>query len=156
MPNYNVDWVNLLRSSLLNYVDRHLVAPDLAADAAAIEIFNAPYMLVSHDRSADPIFNYGNRTALELFEMDWQQFILTPSRLSAEPVERSVRDRLLERVTSQGFIDNYSCVRVSKNGRRFTLEHTIIWNVIDQNGTYRGQAAICDRWQYLDNISTVS
>jgi hypothetical protein len=143
---YSVDWVNLLRFSLLHYTDRHLAPPELDPHSAAQFIFDAPYMLVSHDKSIDPIFNYGNRTALDLFAMNWDEFTSIPSRLSAEPVNQQERSRLLARVTTYGFIDDYTGIRISKTGKRFRLENAIVWNAIDADGNYHGQAAICDRW----------
>ena len=37
-------------------------------------LFEAPFPVFSHGTEADPIYNYGNRKALELWELDhWQQ-----------------------------------------------------------------------------------
>lgn len=35
-------------------------------------LFEAPFVLVSHGTESDPIFNYGNRKALELCEFSWE------------------------------------------------------------------------------------
>ena len=40
----------------------------------------------------------------------------TPSRLTAEPVAREERARLLDEVTRNGFIANYAGVRISSRG----------------------------------------
>lgn len=37
----------------------------------------------------------------------WDEFVATPSRLSAEQVNREERARLLEQVSAKGFISNY-------------------------------------------------
>lgn len=72
-----------------------------------------------------------------------------PSRLSAEPVSREERARLLAEVSKNGFIDNYTGVRISRTGKRFLIEHAIVWNLLDEQGVYRGQAAMFRDWKYL-------
>ena len=109
-------------------------------------LYEAPYGVVSHDTSENPVFNYANRTAQRVFEMDWQTFTRLPSRKSAEPVNRAERERLLARVTREGFIDNYQGVRISATGRRFRIEDATVWNLVDEKGVYRGQAAVVYRW----------
>jgi hypothetical protein len=146
---YSIEWVNLLRSSLYALTNRELVDRSLSEQQAAIEIFNAPYLLVSHNTDRDPLFNYANQTALDLFEMTWDEFIATPSRHSAEPLNQAERAQLLERVTQQGFIDDYTGIRISKNQQRFRITNAIVWNAIDSQGIYWGQAALCHTWEYL-------
>lgn len=53
-------------------------------------------MVVSHQTQADPVLCYGNRRALSLWEMDLPTLTSTPSRLTAEPLERAERQRLLD------------------------------------------------------------
>lgn len=112
-------------------------------------LFHAPFAVVSHDTSADPIFNYANLTALKLFGMDWSEFTQLPSRLSAEPVNQEERARLLAQVTSQGFIDNYQGVRIAKTGQRFLIKKAVVWNVVDSQNKPYGQAACFGLWQFL-------
>ena len=52
---------------------------------------------------ADPVLNYGNRAALALWEMSWEELTRTPSRLTAEAPNREERAKLLEAVTQRGF-----------------------------------------------------
>ena len=104
---------------------------------------------MSHNTEADPIFNYGNRVALNLFEMEWDVSTKLPSRLSAEPQIREERENLLTRVRRYGFIEDYKGVRVSSSGKRFLVEDSIVWNMIDENGTYCGQAAVLYKWSSL-------
>lgn len=111
--------------------------------------FTANFALLSHNTDQDPLFNYANRTALDLFEFSWDELIGLPSRLSAEPVNQQERERLLARVTTQGFIDDYAGVRISKTGRRFRIQGAVVWNVIDEQGVYRGQAAWFKDWAWL-------
>ncbi len=115
----------------------------------AEEVFYAPFVLASAGIEEDPILNYGNQKALELWQMDWSVFTQTPGRKTAEPMEREIRDRFLETVKKQGFIDNYSGIRISSTGRRFEIQQATVWNLIDHKGAYAGQAAVFKQWKYL-------
>ena len=77
--------------------------------------------MLSHNTKAEPIFNYANAKALELFELSWEEFITLPSRLSAESVNQEERATLLAQVTAHGFIDNYQGIRISSTGKRFKI-----------------------------------
>jgi len=112
-------------------------------------LFHAPFAVVSHDTADDPVFNYANQKALELFEMDWQSITHTPSRLSAETVNREERQRLLAQVSANGFIDDYSGVRISASGRRFRIENATVWNLVDAEGRNAGQAAMFSNWLFV-------
>ena len=112
-------------------------------------IFNASFALVSHDTQADPVFNFGNKKALELFELGWEEFTKLRSRESAEPVNREERAELLRRVTNEGYIDDYCGIRISSSGRKFEISGATVWNVVDAEGYYKGQAAYFDKWKYL-------
>lgn len=76
-----------------------------------------------------------------------EQFARLPSRLSAEPLHRDERARLLDRVTRDGYIDDYSGIRISATGRRFRIEQAV--DLIDADGAIHGQAATFDRWTML-------
>ena len=102
-----------------------------------------------HADSEDPVLNYGNRQALDLWEMDWAEFTATPSRLTAEPVNRGERADMLRRVASHGFVTDYRGVRISRTGRRFLVERATVWNVVDEGGRKRGQAASFSEWTPL-------
>lgn len=112
-------------------------------------LWNAPAAVVAHGTEPDPIFFYGNAIALSLFELPFEQFTQLPSRLSAEPLHRDERARLLDRVTSDGFIDDYAGIRVSSTGGRFRIEQATVWNLVDPAGRLHGQAATFSRWTPL-------
>ncbi len=116
---------------------------------AARQLYFAPFALLSHDTAADPRFNYANRTAQQLFAMEWDSFVGLPSRLSAEAPEQAERDALLRRVAEQGFIDDYRGIRIAADGRRFLIEQATVWNLRDDRGCYRGQAAMFAIWHML-------
>ncbi|WP_445367510.1 MEKHLA domain-containing protein [Methylomonas sp. BW4-1] len=120
-----------------------------ASMALGRQVYEADFALLSHDTAADPVFNYANRTAQDLFELSWPEFIGMPSRLSAEPVNREERERLLNQVTSRGYIDNYSGIRIAKSGQRFLIERAVVWNVHDSAQRYVGQAACFSDWRLL-------
>lgn len=134
--SFHKDWVNLLDQSLRRSHGSSL--PDALSLASDDDL-----VCVSHDTTpGNPIFNYASRAALELFEMTWDQFVATPSRFSAEPVDRAERTKLLDAVEKRGFVDKYSGVRISRTGRRFAIKDAVVWNVIDENGALLGQAAL--------------
>jgi hypothetical protein len=112
----------------------------------AKSLYGASFVVVSHGTESDPILNYGNALALNLWEMTWEEFTRTPSRLTAEPPNRDERARLLAEVSARGFIDNYSGIRISKNGRRFRIERATVWNLTDEQGHPCGQAATFGTW----------
>ena len=112
----------------------------------AQDLFEASFVVVSHDSESEPIFNYGNRQALELWQLDWEAFTKLPSRSSAEPVEQSERERMLAQAKNQGFISNFQGIRISSTGKRFFIEDGIIWNVLDEEQLPCGQAATFKRW----------
>lgn len=105
------------------------------------ELFHAPIVVLSHGTEADPVLNFGSRKALELWEMDWDTFTRTPSRLTAEPMEREERARFMKAVGERGYVDDYTGVRISSTGKRFYIMQATVWNVTDENGVIHGQAA---------------
>lgn len=146
---YLADHIRLLRRSLRLWVGRDLVTNDSPAVEAARRIFDAPFVVLSHGPDSDPILTYGNRAALALFELSWVELTGMRSRLTAEAPDRDERARLLARVSARGYIDDYAGVRVSRTGRRFRIEGATVWNLVDGEGRYRGQAATFAQWAYL-------
>jgi len=141
--------VALIARSFQRLVGRALVdGLDARCSDATIEaaMDDARTVIVAHGTEPDPIFFYGNRAALRLFEATREQFIAMPSRLSAEPMLREERERLLARVRDQGYIDDYSGVRISLGGRRFRIARAIVWNLVDAQGERHGQAAAFSEW----------
>lgn len=109
-------------------------------------LWRSPVCIVAHDTADDPVFFFGNATALALFELDFTSFTKLPSRYSAEPLLREERARLLERVNRDGLIDDYAGVRVSSTGKRFRIARASVWNLIDEGGARHGQAAAFSDW----------
>lgn len=145
-----VNWIQFVLDSYRRWTGRELIprVGDAAEQAAAL--FAAPFVVASHGTEEDPILNYGNRTALELWELSWGQLTQTPSRLTAEPVNQAERERMLAQAAARGFIDDYRGVRISSTGRRFLVEDVFVWNVVDEAGQKLGQAATFARWKFLE------
>ena len=132
------------------WTGRHLIEPCGDELAEARMLFEAPFAVVSGGAEGDQILNYGNKTALNLWEMDWNTLTRTPSRLTAEPMHRDERAEFLRRVRERGFIDDYSGIRISSKGRRFRIAQATVWNVTDADGKYAGQAATFSKWEFLN------
>lgn len=112
-------------------------------------IYRGNFVLLSHNTEENPIFNFANLKAQELFEMDWKTFTKLPSKYSAEPMEQSERNQFLQKTAKEGFVRNYNGIRISKSGKRFWIKDAIIWNLMDTNNEYQGQAALFSKWEYL-------
>ena len=147
--DFLAEQAGLIGSSYLKLLSKPLAQGLCGTKDFARVLFNAPFAVVSHDTAPDPVFNYANAKALELFEMSWDEFVRTPSRLSAEPVNRSERQQLLAQVAEHGFIDHYRGVRISKKGARFMIKNAVVWNLTNDRGDYKGQAACFSDWRYL-------
>lgn len=104
-------------------------------------LWDSPAAVLAHGTEADPVFFFGNAAALRIFECDVDQFTAMPSRLSAEAPLRDERQSLLERVSANGYIDDYAGMRITATGRRFRIERAIVWNLVDTGGVRQGQAA---------------
>jgi hypothetical protein len=148
---YLSDHVKLLCDSLRSLTGRELIPPEHQGTDAAKFLYFAPFVVVSHNNRSDPIFNYGNRVALDLFEMSWAEFTVLPSRQSAEPPNREMRSQLLQSVSTRGYVDHYAGMRISKSGKRFWIDDVTVWNLVDAQGTYQGQAATCNQWKFIED-----
>lgn len=138
----------LLLDSYRKWTGKELIQLD-SGQSAREQLYQSPVVILSHGTEADPILNYGNQIGLDLWEMEWKQFISTPSRLTAEKVKQEERDRFFEAVTANGFVDNYTSIRISSTGRRFYIINATVWNLIDNEDRYMGQAAAFLEYRYL-------
>lgn len=145
------DWIQHTRCLLNSY--EKLVGSPLISRATpqqdACRIFEAPFVVVAHGMESDPLLNYGNATALALWEMSLSEFLGTPSRKTAEPLHRDERADLLHRTQRDGYIDNYSGIRIASSGQRFQIHKAIVWNVVDDDQQQIGQAATFSDWTTL-------
>lgn len=105
----------LIVASHARLLHRELL-PGRTADDLGRRLYGAPFIVLAHDAAPDPLFFYANLAAQELFAMSWREIVRLPSRLSAEPLAREERQRLLDRVARDGFIADYG-------GERRALPH---------------------------------
>ena len=142
-------WVARSQSLLDSYrsvLGRDLILRSGDPHVEARRLFDLPAIVLSHGTESDPILNYGNRAALNLWEMTPEALIKMPSRLTAEPGARAAREKALEDTRRQGFSTGYEGIRISTTGRRFYIHDATIWNLIDAEGRPAGQAATFSRW----------
>ncbi|HMG50683.1 MAG TPA: MEKHLA domain-containing protein [Inquilinus sp.] len=147
---HDPDFLRLLAGSHARLVGTPLIPEDVGGDAAAQARWlyeTAPFCVLAHNTDADPRFVYANRAAQARFEYGWDEFTTLPSRLSAEAPDRTERQRLLDAVTRDGFISDYRGLRIARSGRRFWIEDATVWQLIDEAGTLRGQAATFRNWR---------
>lgn len=139
----------ILARSYRHFTGRDLLPGLFNQLGLARYIYEAPFIVVAHGTETDPVLNYGNLAAQQLWEMSWEELTRTPSRLTAEAPLREERARLLAQVTAHGFIDDYSGVRISKSGRRFRIARATVWNLINEQDNPCGQAATFSDWEFL-------
>ncbi len=139
----------LLCNTYHKITGKHLVEANSTGDPRIIDLYNAPFAIVSHGIEDDPVFNFGNKTALELFALAWHEFVALPSRQSAEAMEREERKKLLNEVSKNGFINDYSGIRIASTGKRFLINQALVWNLLNDQGNYCGQAAMFKHWTHL-------
>lgn len=152
-PWLEKDWVDhtqLMLDSFRQCLGYELVSRRNSCELQAKYLFQASLIVVSHDTQMDPVLNYGNQAALDLWEMDLPNLLVTPSRKTAERVHRDERAMLMERTRNNGYVDDYHGMRISYTGRRFWIETAIVWNLYGYSGNYAGQAATFSRWKYPD------
>ena len=145
-PKTDASFFALLTESYARLVGKPLVPQ--GKDAGWLYAL-APFAVLAHDADADPKFIYANMAAQDCFEYSWEEFMSLPSRLSAEAPDRAERQRLLDEVRRNGFMTGYRGVRIAKSGRRFIIEDGIVWELIDKDGTRRGQAATFSSWRNI-------
>ena len=136
-PNLRDAWIEhtkVLLDSFRRWLGRDLIPRVGSPFDQARTLFEAPFVVVSHGTESDPILNYGNRTALSLWEMEVETLLATPSRMTAEPLHRDERARLLERTTRDGYVDDYRGIRISRTGRRFRIDQAIVQQSVQEVG----------------------
>ncbi|MEV0908005.1 MEKHLA domain-containing protein [Streptomyces hokutonensis] len=79
-------------------------------------------------------------------EYSWDEFVRLPSRLSAGSEAQGDREAFVRWVTERGLAYGNRDLRVAKSGRSFWMEDVTMWNLMDDDGTYHGQAAVFGSW----------
>ena len=120
----------------------------------ARELFQLDTVVLAHD-GADPGGDpgprliYANAAALRLWRRPWGGQIGLPSRLTAEPQERTGRARMLHTALEQHAIRGYCGIRIDSRGRRFQIRNARLWTLRDEAGVPCGQAAAFSEWWWL-------
>lgn len=117
----------------------------------ACHLFEAAFPVFSHNVAPDPIYNYANRMALSLWEVNWEQLLQLPSRYSAEPVAQADRIQLLAETMQRGYRRNAQGVRISATGKRYQIYDFVVWNLQDEQQQFCGQAATFSQWRLLES-----
>ncbi len=145
-----IEWCQYLLNSYAHWVKQELIERKGTPFEQAERLFNSTFVVASHGVENDPILNYGNQIALNLWMMDWAQFTQTPSRLTAEMPNRAERSHMLKQAKIHGYIADYRGIRVSSTGQRFMIDRAIIWNIHKPDGTTIGQGATFSTWKFLN------
>lgn len=146
---YLEEYITQITTSLKQLVDIDIVDFSLSPEEQAQQAYEANYVLLAHNGTSDPIFNYANKKGQELFEMPWDEFTQMHSKYSAESDQREDREKLLADVKEKGYSKDYSGIRISKTGRRFYIKDVLLWNVYNQAGERIGQAALFEKYEYI-------
>jgi MEKHLA domain-containing protein len=139
----DLSFFSLLEDSYYRFIGQRLTPEGMTTEQAARWLYSdAPFAILAHNTGPDPTFIYGNKSAQLRFGYEWEELTALPSRLSAEMPNREERQEFLERVRRDGFSTGYNGVRIMKSGKRFRIEEATLWQLVDSNGAYRGQAAM--------------
>ncbi|MEM8673395.1 MAG: MEKHLA domain-containing protein [Cyanobacteria bacterium P01_G01_bin.67] len=144
-----IRWSQIMAASYQQILGDKLIEPDYKPSELAKTLFYAPFVLVSHNNQAEPIYNYANQTALQLWSLSWEQFTETPSAATTEPDARSDRQKMLQQAQERGYIDNYQGIRIASTGKKFMIEQVKLWNLTDESEKKCGQAATFAHWTWL-------
>lgn len=68
-----IEWTQYVLDSYVRLVKKELVPREGTVLEQAERLFTSPFAVASHGLEDDPILNYGNQTALELWEMNWEK-----------------------------------------------------------------------------------
>jgi len=139
----DLEFFKLLTDSFHRLVGKAFVQPGQGPGWLYRE---APFVVLVHNTDPDPRFTYANIAAQTRFEYTWDEFTKLPSRLSAEAPDRKERQLLLDAVERQGYVADYRGLRVTKSGKHFWMENGIVWQLLDERGRSRGQAAAFSNW----------
>lgn len=145
-----VKWVQIILDSYRKFLGKELIQRSGDALKDSENLFHANFVVFSHNNDPDPLYNYANKKGLQLWEMNWEELLKTPSRTTTEPLLREERERLLQQTVEKGFVSNFEGIRISKTGKKYHIKDITLWNLIDEKGEFRGQAATFSQWERLE------
>lgn len=151
-PWRSTSWVartQVILNSFRRWLGRELIERTGDPLDESRRLYEAPRVVVAHGTQEDPLLDYANAAAVTRWETTLPELLGVPSRLTAEPLARPDRQRLLDETRARGCIENYAGVRISRRGKRFRIEGAVVWNLVDEAGQSVGQAATFDAWTDL-------
>jgi hypothetical protein len=105
---------------------------------------NTRFGIMSHGVQADPVFNYANLAALELFKYSINDLCKLPSRYSTLPHLEQDRDNTLKEIAKSDYGYIHDGMRQTSEGRVILTSEILYWVVYDDDGTRIGHAAVYD------------
>ena len=144
-----IAWSQIILNSYQKLLGKELMLRTGTPQTEAKDLYYLPYVVLTHNTDADPLYNYGNEIALKIWEMDWETLLQTPSRTTTQPLLREEREKLMAETTSKGYITDYQGVRISKKGTKYQIDDITVWNLEDTQGNYCGQAATFSQWKII-------
>jgi hypothetical protein len=138
--NYQANFIARVVRAFARVTGGDLIA-EAGLDPAELgkSAWEGQFALLTHDPGA--ILTYGNRFALDLWEMDWETLVRTPSRQTAPDEDRAARDVIMAEVERSGFTRSYAGRRVSHSGKLFRIENATVFTLIDEEGAGFGTGA---------------
>jgi hypothetical protein len=146
LPGPENDWqaahVARLADAFARVIGRDLIR-DMKLDPARLgrSAWEGRFALLSHRGDGNATLNYANRFALDLWELDWDSLVTTPSAATAPDGDIAERSAMMAAVAKDGFVSGYSGRRISASGKRFRIENATIWRLLDAKGQPFGVAA---------------
>ena len=112
---------------------------------------NERFGILSHGTQQDPIYNYGNKASLLLFDETLENLCQTPSRYSTVESLMQDREQLIQQIADVGYGTITNALRTTTRGKLFVMETIWIWHVHHPNNGQRiGLAALYDRSKVKD------
>lgn len=111
---------------------------------------NERFGILSHGTQPDPIYNYGNRASLILFDQTLENLCKTASRYSTVESLMEDREQLIQQINSVGHGTISNAIRTTTKGKLFVMETIWIWHVYHPDGRRIGLAALYDRSKVKD------
>lgn len=145
-----IHWTQNLLDSYERLLGKPLIPRPGNLEEQARTLFLVPFAVTSHGIEADPIFNYGNQTMLDLWEISWEELKQMPSRKTVRDYfSQEERDKMLLQAREKGYIAHYHGIRITKSGKLFKIENVLVWNISSFQGEYLGQAATFSQWKFI-------
>lgn len=112
-------------------------------------LYTSEYCILAVNNNEIPTFTYMNLSAQKLWEVSLNQALKMQGKQTAQKKDQKEREKLLNQVKKKGKTNSYSGIRISQKGKRFFIKKASIWNIINKQGVFEGQAACFNQFEYL-------